>query len=280
MLTSSKIFKSWILLVSFLLFPATPVLGDAILDGLIDEALKNSPEINASQARIEAARLRVPQAGSLPDPMFMFGYQNEGFERYTYGEMSGAQWMFSATQQFLFPGKRRLKEEMTARDAESLEAMHELLKLKIAARIKELYYDLFLAYKNIDLLKDKRELLERIESLTLSRYAAGIGMQQDVIMAQTEKYMLMEKEEMLQQKILSLQAMLSSAIGRYKGAELPRPAEPEYRPFPLEMNDAVDLAMRHSPELKSRGKMIEAANTRLQMAQKEYYPDFALSGSY
>jgi outer membrane protein TolC len=280
MLISSKIFKSWILLVSFLLFPATPVLGDSVLDGLIDEALKNSPEINASQARIEAARLRVPQAGSLPDPMVMVGYQNEGFDRYTYGEMSGAQWMFSATQQFLFPGKRRLKEEMTARDAESLAAMHELLKLKIASRIKELYYDLFLAYKNIDLLKDKRDLLERIESLTLSRYAAGIGMQQDVIMAQTEKYMLLEREEMLQQKILSLQAMLSSAIGRYKGAGLPRPAEPEYRPFPLEISDALDLAMRHSPELKSRGKMIEAANTRLQMAQKEYYPDFALSGSY
>ena len=63
--------------------------------------------------------------------------------------------MFSATQQFLFPGKRRLKEEMTTRDAESLEAMHELLKLKTIARVKELYLDLFLAYKNIDLLKDK-----------------------------------------------------------------------------------------------------------------------------
>ncbi|MCK7461841.1 MAG: TolC family protein [Sphingobacterium sp.] len=50
-----------------------------MLDGLIDEALKNNPEIQASQARIEAARLRIPQAGSLPDPMFMFGYQNESF---------------------------------------------------------------------------------------------------------------------------------------------------------------------------------------------------------
>ncbi len=84
-----------------------------MLDGLIDEALKNNPEIQASQARIEAARLRIPQSGSLPDPMFMFGYQNETFDRYTYGEMQGSQWMFSATQQFLFPGKRRLKEEMT-----------------------------------------------------------------------------------------------------------------------------------------------------------------------
>ena len=270
----------WLLFSGILLLAASPVHSDPLLGGLIDEALKNNPEIQASQARFEAARLRIPQSGSLPDPMFMFGYQNESFERYTYREMPGSQWMFSATQQFLFPGKRRLKEEMTARDAESLEAMHELLKLKTVARIKELYYDLFLSYKNMDLLQEQRELLGRVESLTLSRYAAGKSMQQDVIMAQTEKYMLLEKEEMAQQKIQSLGAMLSYAVGRYKGPAIPRPAEPVFQPFSLDIHAAVDLAIQHSPELKSRGKMIEAANARLQMAQKEYYPDFALSGSY
>ncbi len=250
-----------------------------MLDGLVDEALKNSPEIQASQARIEAARLRIPQVKSLPDPMLMFGYQNEGFDRYTYGEMSGSQWMFSASQQFLFPGKSALKGEMATRDAESMEAMHELLKLKTIARVKELYYDLFLAYKNIDLLKNKHDLFIRIENITLARYAAGKAMQQDVLMAQTEKYMLMEKEEMLKQKIQSLEAMLRAAIGRDKG-QMERPNEPVYQPFPMEIDEAVDLALKHSPEIKSRGKMLEAAETKLLMAKKEYFPDFALSGSY
>ncbi|PKN68447.1 MAG: hypothetical protein CVU54_14755 [Deltaproteobacteria bacterium HGW-Deltaproteobacteria-12] len=280
MLISSRLFKLCLLFSGIFLLAASPVLSDPVLDGLIEEALKNNPEIQASQARIKAARLRIPQSGSLPDPMFMFGYQNESFDRYTYGEMPGSQWMFSATQQFLFPGKRRLKEEMTTRDAESLEDMHDLLKLKTMARVKELYLDLFLAYKNIDLLKDKRDLLDRIESLTLSRYAAGKTMQLDVIMAQTEKYMLLEKEEMTKQKVESLNAMLSSVVGRYKGPALPRPSEPVYQPFPLDISAALDMAMQHSPELKSRNKMIEAANTRLAMAQKEYYPDFALSGGY
>ena len=224
--------------------------------------------------------MRIPQSGSLPDPMFMFGYQNDGFDRYTLGEMNDSQWMFTLTQQFLFPGKRRLKEEMTARDAESLEAMHNLLKLKTAARVKELYYDLFFVHKTLELLADKRALLDRIESLTLTRYAAGKAMQQDVLMAQTEKYMLLEKEQMTAQKVRSLEAMLSSTIGRYRGSPLPKPSEPAIEPFPLEIDAVLDMAMQHSPELKSRGKMIEAANTKLAMAQKEYYPDFALSGGY
>lgn len=276
---SNRFLKKGLLFLSFLLLAASYGGNDPVLTALVDEALQNSPEIQASQARIEAARLRIPQVKSLPDPMFMFGYQNESFDRYTYGEMSGSQWMFSASQQFLFPGKRALKGEMAARDAESMEAMHELLKLKTIARVKELYFDLFLTYKNIDLLKDKRDLFIRIENITLARYAAGRAMQQDVLMAQTEKYMLMEKEEMLKQKIQSLEAMLKAAIGRDRG-QLERPNEPVYQSFPLEIDEAVDLALKHSPEIKSRSKMIEAADTKLLMAQKEYLPDFALSGSY
>jgi cobalt-zinc-cadmium efflux system outer membrane protein len=269
-----------LLFLGVFLLAATSVQGDPTLDELIAETLKNSPEIKASQARIEAARFRITQAGSLPDPMIMAGYQNEGFDSYTYGEMEGSQWMFSATQQFLFPGKRRLKEEMTQRDAESLDAMHEQLKIKTAARVRELYYDLFLAYKNIDLLKEKQDLIARMEKLSLARYAAGTSMQQDVIMTQTEKYMLMEKEEMGQQKIQSLEAMLKAVIGRHQEDELPRPSEPAHQSFSLDLNNAVDLAMQNSPELKSRHKMLEAANTKVAMAQKEYYPDFALSGGY
>src|SRR5512145_661788 len=280
MLISSKCLKFSLLIFSFFLIAATFFHGDPVLEGLVDEALKNSPEIKASLARIEAARLKVPQAGSLPDPMIMAGYQNEGFDRYTYGEMQGSQWMFSATQQFLFPGKRKLKEEMAARDAQSLESMHELLKLKTAARVKELYFDLFAAYKNLEFLGEKRLLLARIEDLTLSRYTAGKAMQQDVVMAQTEKYMLLEKEEMLRQKIQSFEAMLLAVVGRTNGEVLPKPAEPQYRPFDMDLQKTLEMAVEHSPEMQSRRRMIEAAETRLSMTRKEYFPDYAIGGSY
>ena len=276
---SSSLLKIWLLLLGFFLLAASYGKDDPMLASLIDEALKNSPEIQASSARIEAAHQRIPQAGSLPDPQFSFGYQNEGFDRYTYGQEQGSQWMFSASQQFYFPGKRALKEEMVRYDAESLEAMHELIKLKTVARVKELYYDLFLAYKNIDLISGKRELFIRIEDLTLARYSAGKAMQQDVLMAQTEKYMLLEKEEMFKQKILSLAAMLNAAIGRSKG-QLERPNDPIYQPFPLEIDAAIDLALKNSPEIRSGNKMIEVADTRLKMAQKEYFPDFTIGGGY
>ncbi|MEN6421516.1 MAG: TolC family protein [Smithella sp.] len=270
----------------FIFFVAVLLLGTSAfaeelrLPDLMEEALRNSPEIKASLSKIEAARYRIPQARSLPDPMFMFGYQNEGFEKYTYGEEQGAQWMFSASQQFLFPGKRALKGEMVQRDVESMEAIHDLLKLKTVARVKELYFDLFLSYKNIDLLRDKQNLFLKIEDLTLARYAAGRAMQQEVLMAQTEKYMLLEREEMFRQKIQSLEAMLRAAIGREDTTPFGRPAELMQQPFYPDADEAVKTALSNSPEIKSSNKIIEAADTRLRMAQKEYYPDFSINASY
>ena len=280
MWTQNSLLKLGMVLLGLFLLAGSALAQDLKLDDLVDEALRNNPEIQAYDARIDGARQRVPQARSLPDPMLMFGYQNEGFDRYTYGKEQGAQWMFGATQQFLFPGKRALKGEMAKLDADSQEAMLEFLKLRTVARVKELYLDLFLAYKNIDLLRARQVLFARIEDLALGRYGTGKGMQQEVLMAQTEKYMLLEKEAMFKQKIESLDAMLRATIGREGGTSLGRPVAPSYQPLLYKTEEAVELALSHSPEIKSRSKMIEAAETKVKMAKKEFLPDFSINANY
>jgi outer membrane protein TolC len=105
-------------------------------------------------------------------------------------------------------------------------------------------------------------------------------MQQEVLMAQTEKYMLLEKEEMLKQKIRSQEAMLRAAIGREKGPPLGRPIEPVYVPFTITLDEALQMADQRSPEIRSRTRMVEAADTKILMAQKEYYPDFSITAGY
>lgn len=99
-------------------------------------------------------------------------------------------------------------------------------------------------------------------------------------MAQTEKYMLLEKEAMFNQKIESLGAMVRATIGREGSAPLGRPGDPSYQLFPYTIEEAVQMAFRHSPEIKSRNKMIDAAEARVKMALKEFYPDFSISAGY
>jgi cobalt-zinc-cadmium efflux system outer membrane protein len=280
MWTSARIPRIFILTVMVFLLGQYSFAQDLKLTDLIDEALKNNPDIIASQAKIEETRYRIPQVKSLPDTMLMFGYQNEGFSKYTYGKEMGSQWMFSASQEFPYPGKLALKGSMAESDMESLEAMNKLIRLKTMARVKELYYDLFLAYKNIDLLKDKNDLFARIEDLALTRYASGRSMQEDVLMAQMEKYMLVEKEEMFRQKILSDEAMLNAVLGRKENAPVGKPIEAAYEPYLLNAEDAVNTALNNSYEIKSGSKMVEAAAYKILIAEKEYYPDFTINTGY
>jgi len=262
----------------FLCLSSTVFAQELKLNDLIEEALKNNPEILAAQARAEAAKYKIPQAKSLPDPMVMFGYQNDSWNEYTYGESSDSQWMFSASQMFPFPGKRSLKEKMAEKDAESIDASYTATQLKTIAKVKELYLDLFLAYKNIDLIHEKTSLFSRIEEAAIARYSSGMAPQQEVIMAQTEKYMLIEKEEMFKQKVQTLEAMLNSTLGRGDINTSPgRPVEPVSAAFPATLDELLEKAYNNSPEIKAREKMIAGAEAKVQMAKREYYPDFTIN---
>ena len=180
---------------------------------------------------------------------------------------------------FPFPGKRSLKGEMAAKDAESIEASYQAARQKAIATVKELYYELFLAYKNLDLVRDKTAYFSRIEDAAVARYSSGMAPQQEVLMAQTEKYMLLEKEAMLKQKVQSLESMLNNAVGRHSNSPLGRPAEPALSAFSYSMEELQTTATENSPEIRSREKMASSADARITMASKEYFPDFTIAAT-
>lgn len=252
------------------------------LQQIIDEALRNSPDLHASISRVSASEHRIPQAQTLPDPMFSFGYQNEGFRKFTYGnpDNPNAQGIFSVSQTFPFPGKLALKGEAAARDSESVDAAYTDTRLKIISRVKELYFDLYDTYKTIDLINERLVLFRQVEDAALARYSTGKGSQQEVLMAQTEKYMLLEKVEMLRQKIESFDAMLNSVMGRPAGAPLKRPSGMPLSDFIYTLDELIKISAGGSPVLQAKDRIVSAAETRVAIARKDCYPDFTITGSY
>ncbi len=250
------------------------------LQDLLDEALRNSPEVQMLAAGATAAGHRVPQATSLTDPMVMVGYQNDGFNSFSYPEMPDSQFMLSVSQMLPFPGKLALKGEMAEKEAESLEATVAVSRLSTALRIKELYFDLFFSYINLDVLHDRAALFSRIEEAASVRYGSGMGMLQEVVMAQTEKYMLLEKEEMLRQRIASIEVMLCSAVGRQRcDTSFGVPEKPAAANLFWTAEEALVGAYEKSPVLKAKERMVAAAEVRVKMAEKEFYPDFTITGT-
>jgi cobalt-zinc-cadmium efflux system outer membrane protein len=256
----------------------SPVFGEELdLGWLIDEALKNNREILMVTDKAAAAEHRIMPAQSLPDPMLTFGYQNTSLSTYNYNKDDFSYWIVSASQMFPYPGKRELKGEMAKADAEGQKAYLEALRLRVISRIKELYNDLFLAYKTIDILQDKIDVFARIESAALARYSTGTGPQQEVLMAQTEKYMILERQEMFRQKIQALESMLNLTAGRAPTAPLGRPKQLVSTKIDLTLDELTKKAYEASPEIRLKEKMIAASEAKLQMAKKEYYPDVTLN---
>ncbi|MGD1075092.1 MAG: TolC family protein [Thermodesulfovibrionales bacterium] len=265
----------------FLSFHTVHASDDTLnLHELIMEALQNNHEILISESKISASGYRIPQVKSLPDPLFTFGYQNVGFGQYTYGKNDDAWWAFSASQMFPFPGKLSLKGEMAAEETESLKSSYLGIRLMTIEKVKEVYYDLFLAYKDIDLIRDRTILFSRIEDAAVARYSSGMGIQQEVLMAQTEKYVLLAKEEMLKQRIQSVEATLNATVGRDVTSPLGRPAEPDRTELPVTMDELLKAHVEHSPFVKEKEKMVAAAEAKVKMAEKEYYPDFTVNAGY
>jgi cobalt-zinc-cadmium efflux system outer membrane protein len=270
--------KLFVALVVWLL-PQTVSAETLALEPLIAEALTNNRELRAAESRITAAGLRITQALGLPDPMISIGYQNEGLTNYTYGDSPDAQWMYSVSQTLPFFGKRDLKQAMAAADTEWVRAVYEALQLRVVARVKELYWDLSLLHRNLDLVGERVSLFARIEEAALARYASGTAPQADAVMAQTEKYMLRERETMLTQKIQSLEAMLGLTLGRETHSSFARPVPVPLDSYVPDEAELIRKAHAQSPEIKTREKMVAAADARINMLKREYYPDFTLSGS-
>lgn len=250
------------------------------LEELINYGLKNNYEISAAEARASAASFRIPQSQSLSDPMIMLGYQNEGFEKYTYGEEPGAQWMYSISQTIPFPTKLALKGKASKKEYEGSQIYVQSVRLKVIARLKESYYTLFLNYKNIDLIDELLGLFSKIEESAISRYSSGMISQQDVLMVQIEKYMLLEKKSMEENKITSNKSMINNLIGSTGKFQIGRPVETSPIIWNKTLDEVIAIAMINSPEVKIKQKDIEVLEYKVKIAEKEYYPDITLGANY
>lgn len=246
------------------------------LNRLIDIALKENHDLLMARSGINISEYRIPQAGALPDPMVMIGYENEGWSRYTYGEMPGTRWVFSVSQMFPWPGKLSTKKEALKKETESFKSVYEKVRLNVIEELKVRYYELLFTYKSLDSTREKIKLLERIEEIAASRYSSGMAPLSEVIMAQTEKYMAMEQEIMYRQKVKALEAMINSLLGREASSPLGIPEERLTEKKEFDETNLFEIAME-TPDIKELKRLIEVREYKFKAAELEYYPDLTLS---
>lgn len=252
------------------------------LPELLREALQHNPEIRSAQRAAEARRARIPQAGALPDPVLAAGVTNEGrpvpFQ--TLGAKDFSEIYVGLTQDFPYPGKRRLRAAVAREEAAAAEWSHEATRRRVVSAVAETYYDLYEAHAALDTVDASARLLETLTRLAHTKLAVGQTSQHDVLEAEVELSRLEELRSQFAERRAILEARLASLLDRPAAEPLAAPGPLTPSPLSGTLDDALRLAEERSPLLRVQARSVTQAERGVDLARRERLPDFGVSVTY
>jgi outer membrane protein TolC len=252
------------------------------LKQLMDETLRNNPEIVAARKGWEAAETRITQAASLDDPEFTYQAWAVPLSDPLNLRKANPN-IFGIQQKLPFPGKLRLKGEIASEEAKMAEARYRAKEREIIARLKNAYAGLFMASRAIQIQSEHLELVKQILRIAEIRYAVGRVPQQDVFKAQVAQSEVLNNLIAVGQERQVAEAMLNALLNRPSIAPFPPPPEliPDIPAGEWRVDDLIQQALQLRPELKEMEAAIRGAERTLDLADRNRkYPDFFLSWQY
>jgi cobalt-zinc-cadmium efflux system outer membrane protein len=239
------------------------------------QALDRNPSIQGALARYRAALQRAPQVSALPEPMLSFNQFVRSVETRVGPQVNS----LTLSQSFPWFGKLSLREQVALKEAVAEYQMYRARQREIVAQVKRVFYELGFVDQATALVEQEQSLLEHYERLAESRYSAGQGLQQPVIKLQAEITLLVNRRKVLNQQRESLVARLNSL------RDLP-PTDPvpPVEPLPVpevhpQLEALYALGEQNREELKASMARVEKAETAVELAKKEYWPNLTFGAS-
>ncbi|HSQ90887.1 MAG TPA: TolC family protein [Nitrospiraceae bacterium] len=241
------------------------------LPELIQEVLALNPELVAVRKQWEAATNRITQERSLDDPILSVQLWNipQPFKA-TQADNT----IFGLSQNLPFPGKLALKGDVASRSAEMTEQSVRAKERELVTRMKQAYYDVFLAQKAVQIHHEQVELVRQFVAIATTKFRAGKGSQADVLKAQVELSLLLQHFPVLGQRRKTAEAMLNTLLDRDPASPLGTAEEPAQLPLEESVDNLSRLALNDRPELKAAELDVQRSEQSRALAQRQYYPDF------
>ncbi len=263
-----------------LAFAATALAQD--LKELTAEALRSNPEILAAQKRYEATRQRPRQESSLPDPTLSLGYNSNGnpLPGAGLGTQPTSNIGFSVTQEFPYPGKLRLRGQISAKEADAELEQYRAVERDVLFRLTQAFHRLHHSYAAMEVLDRNHALLQVLLRTIENRYAVGKAAQEEAFKTQTQLTILETQRIQVERDRHAREAEINSILNRPAGTPIPRPADQHHHEIALSLEQMQAQARDSAPELRRDQKMMERSELALNLARKDSYPDYALTGGY
>jgi outer membrane protein, heavy metal efflux system len=284
-----KFISVWIFGVSLLLFPVSGARAQNVLAAkpttladLLTEAERNNPEIQAAKHGWQSAKQLPTQLSTLPDPQVVLQQTNVGsprpFAGYTNSDFAYVGLGFS--QDLPYPGKLRLRGEIAQKDADAAQQKYESVRRAVLASVKMAYLQMGYLAKQQKILDEDAQLLQQVEQAAESRYRNGMGNQQDVLQAQLERTKLLREINRNELERGKLQAELKNLLNRSQSSTDIETSELSESTPAYTFDQLLAETKASNPDLAGMQKMVERQELQIDLAKKDFYPDFNVQGMW
>ena len=251
--------------------------ADLPLAAAVDLAIRDNPQLQRVRAQLAATRERPAQARAWANPMFTYG----GMDRTDSGDWPDtAEKRFMLEQEIPWFGKRELRRAMAEQDVEIMRHDLEAMTRDVAMNVKENGFDWAAVRRALAIIRDEDAVIERMVTVTETRYATGVQSQSDVIKAQTERSMLKQKRLELESQEAVLTAKLNRLLNRPPDAPLSLIVPPPSLKPDDDFQPRFALAAMNRPEIRGVEADLQRRRLERDLMQKEFRPDWRVGIEY
>jgi outer membrane protein TolC len=262
-------------------FPlAAGAAGELSLKQAVELALAGNPGLAEIKARAQSLATVPPQAGALPDPTFNIDLLNVPTRSFSLHPEDMTMLEFGVSQMVPFPGKRDLRRRIAEQEALAAADSTEEARLRLVREVKSGWWRLFFYDRALNAAQESERIFQQLVDAAQARYRVGLGQQQDVHIAQLELSKLKDERLELIGMRHAAAAQLNALLDRPSSAPVELPASAEFALPALAETALQEKAQSARPLLAQHHKMVEAAQAKVELARKDFYPDFTLGASY
>jgi outer membrane protein TolC len=259
---------------------------DMTLERCLELALGNNPQINAAFQDILASDVRVKQVWSSYFPRV--GWQT-GYTKIRQLQLSDAlgrnltfnYWLLGqvSLQQMLYDfGVTQNKATIKKLDYEAYKTTLAAVINDVIFQTKDAYYNLLYAFEQRKVAHDTVDKFEVFYNQAKAFYEIGMNPKVDVTIAEVNlsnaKLQLIQADNAVNLAEAKLNNIMGVPfIDKYNVKE-----RLNYSPLSMNFNNAVDIARKSRPELKSAEIKVENARQTLQLVKKSYFPTLSVEG--
>jgi cobalt-zinc-cadmium efflux system outer membrane protein len=242
---------------------------------LISIVLEANPTLKAARAKWEAMKARVPQARAWDDLRAGGDFRAERSVNIPPNSFMDQTAMLE--QEVPISGKNLSRGRAAIAEARAAFEDFRRTEVDVVMRARSAYARLSNGYSQLEVNRRNTELLDQFVQISRSRYESGTATQADVLIAQTDDAKLLEARAEIERDISERQSALNVLMNRPAQARLDVSGNLAFTTQTLSLQKLQAIALTQRPELQRAQDRIDAERARLELANRQWFPDPALN---